>query len=177
MMPTALGVQANIGAHRWVFAFWSDSKQFAGGFVFALSTAEKFLSSDSSKGIVIGAGDSILKRSWLVRLFNAVLLGMVGGSLGSERNTLTSLWKVSIRMALEQCWPIQTALAFSFFRSRRSLCFFEMDGRAVFDFCNVMLLDRSKKPLKMVHRASELDYLLFHQANIRILIRWLRRSV
>ena len=54
LMPsTAARVQANIGASR-AFAF--DLTAACSGFVFALSTAEKFLSSGQfKKGIVIGA--------------------------------------------------------------------------------------------------------------------------
>ena len=57
LMPsTAARVQANIGASR-AFAF--DLTAACSGFVFALSTAEKYISSGMyQRGIVIGSGDA-----------------------------------------------------------------------------------------------------------------------
>ena len=68
MPSTAARVQANIGANK-AFAF--DLTAACSGFVFALSTAEKFYRFWSlSKGLVIGSETS-LKSSRLVRPINS----------------------------------------------------------------------------------------------------------
>ena len=79
MMPsTAARVQANIGAHR-AFAF--DLTAACSGFVFALSTAEKFLSSGQfKKGIVIGAETLSKTVDWSDRS-TAVLFGDGAGGV------------------------------------------------------------------------------------------------
>ena len=76
MMPsTATRVQANIGAHR-AFAF--DLTAACSGFVFALSTAEKFLSSGQfkKKGLLSGL------RPYLRQLIGQIVQQLF--SLGME---------------------------------------------------------------------------------------------
>lgn len=99
MMPsTAARVQANIGAHR-AFAF--DLTAACSGFVFALSTAEKFLSSGQfKKGLLSGLKPYPRQLiGQIVRQLFSLEMELVGFSWKRAKHG-TSLWKVSIQMAL-----------------------------------------------------------------------------
>lgn len=86
MMPsTAARVQANIGAKK-AFAF--DLTAACSGFVFALSTAEKFISSCRfQKGLVIGSETLSKAVDWSDRS-TAVLFGDGAGGVLIESNEI-----------------------------------------------------------------------------------------
>ena len=124
MMPsTAARVQARIGAHK---AFAYDLTAACSGFVFALSTAEKFISSGTYRKECLTYG--------------------------------------------------QTGLVSPFSIQEEPDVFLKMDGRAVFDFA---IRDVAKSIKQTIEKspisADELDYLLLHQANIRILDKMARK--
>ena len=88
MMPsTAARVQANIGATK-AFAF--DLTAACSGFIFALSTGEKFISSGRyQRGLVIGR--TVRRQSYLV-------MGLEESYLKRQKNSIFGL-KVSLLMA------------------------------------------------------------------------------
>ena len=171
MMPsTAARVQANIGAHR-AFAF--DLTAACSGFVFALSTAEKFLSSGQfKKGIVIGAETLSKAVDWSDRS-TAVLFGDGAGGVLLEASETRHFLVESLYTdgSRSECLTYgQTALASPFSDQEAVPAFLKMDGRAVFDFANRDVARSIKETIENGPiAASELDYLLLHQANIRIL--------
>ena len=116
--------------HR-AFAF--DLTAACSGFVFALSTAEKFSKFWTvQKGIVIGAETLSKAVDWSDRS-TAVLFGDGAGgvSLESERNTSLPCGKSLYRWLSGECLTYgQTALT-SPFSDQAVLLFLKMDGRAV----------------------------------------------
>ena len=171
MMPsTAARVQANIGAHR-AFAF--DLTAACSGFVFALSTAEKFLSSGQfKKGIVIGAETLSKAVDWSDRS-TAVLFGDGAGGVLLEASETRHFLVESLYTdgSRSECLTYgQTALASPFSDQEAVPAFLKMDGRAVFDFA---IRDVTKSIQKLIADASleaeEIDYFLLHQANNRML--------
>ena len=171
MMPsTAARVQANIGANR-AFAF--DLTAACSGFIFALSTAEKFLTSGQfKKGIVIGAETLSKALDWSDRS-TAVLFGDGAGGVLLETSDNRHFLAESIHSdgARSECLTYgQTPLTSPFSNQEAVPAFLKMDGRAVFDFA---IRDVARSIKQTIDEgpvgASDLDYLLLHQANIRIL--------
>ena len=178
MMPsTAARVQANIGAHR-AFAF--DLTAACSGFVFALSTAEKFLSSGQfKKGIVIGAETLSKAVDWSDRS-TAVLFGDGAGGVLLEASETRHFLVESLYTdgSRSECLTYgQTALASPFSDQEAVPAFLKMDGRAVFDFANRDVARSIKKPLKMV-QSQHRNWIIscFIRQISAFWIRWLRRS-
>lgn len=170
-MPSAAArVQATIGAKN---AFAYDLVAACSGFVFALSTAEKLISSGVyQRGIVIGA--EVLSKivDWTDRS-TAVLFGDGAGGVlleacsephflaeinrtdGSRGSSLTSGSK---------------ALQSPFSESGVDQISLQMDGRAIFEFA---LRDVTRTIKELLEDqgldGDSVDYFLLHQANIRIL--------
>ncbi len=97
--------------------------------LYSLSTAEKvFKFWTVQKRVVIGA-ETLSKRQLIGRIVLLLSLGDGAGgvSLGNERKHVTSLWKVSIRMALGQCltYGQKTALASPFSDQEKQFLLFE----------------------------------------------------
>ena len=169
---TACLVQRNIGAEN---AFCLDINAACSGFVFALSTAEKFLSSGMyHKGLVIGAETMSTMLNWKDRS-TAVLFGDGAAGVLLEN---TSTDKKFIDELLQSDGKRSMALfakenvngnPFKAPDGRESVGM-QMDGKKIFDFA---LRDVSKNMVNTLNKQSEfsesLDYILAHQANIRIL--------
>ncbi|MFC3928632.1 beta-ketoacyl-ACP synthase III [Streptococcus caprae] len=177
LMPsTAAKVQAAIGATK-AFAF--DLTAACSGFVFALSTAEKFIRSGAYKrGLVIGAEVFSKTLDWSDRS-TAVLFGDGAGgvlleasaeqhflaeSLNTDgsRQVLTSGKAAFGSPFTQYAEPEENAL--------------QMDGRAVFDFA---IKTVSQNILQLLNDSgideSEIEYFFLHQANIRILDKMARK--
>ena len=171
MMPsTAARVQANIGADR-AFAF--DLTAACSGFIFALSTAEKFLTSGQfKKGLVIGAETLSKAVDWSDRS-TAVLFGDGAGGVLLETSDNRHFLAESIHSdgVRSECLTYgQTTLTSPFSNQEAVPAFLKMDGRAVFDFAIRDVASSIKQTIdEGPVGASDLDYLLLHQANIRIL--------
>ncbi|MGT2743754.1 beta-ketoacyl-ACP synthase III [Streptococcus phocae subsp. phocae] len=171
MPSTAAKVQGALGAHR-AFAF--DLTAACSGFVFALATADKLISSGAYKrGIVIGAETLSKVLDWSDR-GTAVLFGDgAGGVLLEATNDkhflVESLHTDGARgLALTSG---QTKLASPFSDEQEEISpFIQMDGRAIFDFA---VRDVTQSILDAITESGlakdDLDYLLLHQANRRIL--------
>ena len=177
MMPsTAARVQAKIGAHK---AFAYDLTAACSGFIFALSTAEKFISSGAyRKGLVIGSETMSKSLDWSDRS-TAVLFGDGAGGVLLEASDQEHFLAESLNNdgSRGDCLTYgQTGLISPFSIQEESDVFLKMDGRAVFDFA---IRDVAKSIKKTIEKSSisaeELDYLLLHQANIRILDKMARK--
>ncbi|MFS1663286.1 beta-ketoacyl-ACP synthase III [Streptococcus sp. zg-JUN1979] len=171
MMPsTAAKVQASIGAS---VAFAFDMTAACSGFVFALSTAEKLIASGAyQKGLVIGAETLSKVIDWSDRK-TAVLFGDgAGGVLVEASDTpyfiAESLGSDGSRGSSLTSGKVGLSSPFSEKEAHDPYLF--MDGRAIFDFA---VRDVSKSIKALIESSSvtkeELDYLLLHQANRRIL--------
>ncbi|HGC7300489.1 TPA: beta-ketoacyl-ACP synthase III [Streptococcus agalactiae] len=176
MMPsTAARVQAHIGASN-AFAF--DLSAACSGFVFALSTAEKLISSGSyQKGLVIGAETVSKVIDWTDR-GTAVLFGDGAGGVlleaSKEKHFLAeSLNTDGSRQGLQSS---QVGLNSPFSDEVLDDKFLKMDGRAIFDFA---IKEVSKSINHLIETSylekEDIDYLFLHQANRRILDKMSRK--
>lgn len=170
MPSTAARVQANIGASR-AFAF--DLTAACSGFVFALATAEKYISSGMyRRGIVIGSETLSKVLDWSDRS-TSVLFGDGAGGVLLEASDQKSFLAENLftdgsrGASLESCYLGLSSPYSDDVSDRRYLT---MDGRAVFDFA---IRDVTKSIQKIIADASmeaeEIDYFLLHQANDRML--------
>lgn len=177
MMPsTAARVQAKIGAHK---AFAYDLTAACSGFIFALSTAEKFISSGVyRKGLVIGSETMSKTLDWSDRS-TAVLFGDGAGGVLLEASDQEHFLAESLNSDGSRggCLTYgQTGLTSPFSIQEKADIFLKMDGRAVFDFAIRDVAESIKETIdKSPISANELDYLLLHQANIRILDKMARK--
>ena len=135
LMPsTAARVQANIGANN-AFAF--DLTAACSGFIFALSTGEKFISSGRyQKGLVIGSETLSKTVDWSDRS-TAVLFGDGAGGVllesASEQHFFAeSQFTDGSRGDSLTCGKIGLSSPFS--EKGENQPYLTMDGRAIFDF-------------------------------------------
>ncbi|MEG0256122.1 MAG: beta-ketoacyl-ACP synthase III [Vagococcus sp.] len=169
---TACLVQSNIGAKN---AFCLDVNAACSGFVFALSTAETFLSSGKyHRGLVIGAETMSSMLNWQDRS-TAVLFGDGAAGILLENTSQTPKFVDELLqsdgkrgMALFAKENVND-VPFKPDDNRKSEGM-KMDGKKIFDFA---LRDVSKNMTNILLENSEfsenLDYVLAHQANVRIL--------
>ena len=177
MMPsTAARVQANIGAKK-AFAF--DLTAACSGFVFALSTAEKFMASGRfRKGLVIGSETLSKAVNWSDRS-TAVLFGDGAGGVLLEVSDKQHFLAESLNSdgSRSECLTYgYSGLNSPFADQEDADSFLKMDGRRIFDFA---IRDVAKSIIQTIEDApvevGDLDYLLLHQANIRILDKMARK--
>lgn len=169
---TACLVQNRLGASS-ALAF--DVNAACSGFVYALATAEKFLSSGNyQKGIVIGGETLSSIMDWTDRS-TAVLFGDGAGGVLLERTSTTPRF-------LGELLQSDGARGLSLSANKRvnrspfahtqddSGHYLAMEGKKIFDFA---LRDVSKNIVTMLDAAdtplADIDYVLPHQANIRII--------
>ncbi|HEM4807161.1 TPA: ketoacyl-ACP synthase III [Streptococcus suis] len=176
MPSTAAMVQAAIGAKK---AFAYDLVAACSGFVFALSTAEKFLASGVYKrGLVIGAETLSRSVDWSDRS-TAVLFGDgAGGVLLEACEQPTFLAEIlrtdggrgeSLTAGIDQKeTPFST--------QSRQQPFIQMEGRAIFEFATRDVTATMAELLEQADMTVDrVDYFLLHQANIRILDKMARK--
>ena len=171
MMPsTAANVQAKIKANR-AFAF--DLTAACSGFVFALSTGEKLIASGRyQRGLVIGSETLSKVVDWSDRR-TAVLFGDGAGGVLLEASPVQHF------LAEEQgtdgsrgqyLMSGSTGLSSPFSEQEEDQKYLTMDGRTIFDFAIRDVASSIKETIaKSPLEAEELDFLLLHQANVRIL--------
>lgn len=177
LMPsTAARIQGNIGA---VNAFAMDVTAACSGFVFALSTADKFIQSGIYKrGIVIGAETLSKTLDWSDRS-TSVLFGDGAGGVLLEATETKHFLAESLNTDGSRGLSLTSAkvgLFSPFSEKEEDDKFLKMDGRAIFDFA---IRDVAKSIKALIETsevsAEDLDYLLLHQANIRILDKVARK--
>ncbi|HFU4206335.1 TPA: beta-ketoacyl-ACP synthase III [Streptococcus suis] len=176
MPSTAARVQAAICAKK---AFAYDLVAACSGFVFALSTADKLISSGIyQKGIVIGA--EVLSKSldWTDR-GTAVLFGDGAGGVlleaSPEKHFLAEINRTDGSRGLSLTSG-QTGLHSPFSKEGSSQPYLQMNGRAIFEFA---IRDVTKTIAELLEgqglTGAEVDYFLLHQANSRILDKMARK--
>ena len=171
MMPsTAARVQANIGAAK-AFAF--DLTAACSGFIFALSTGEKFISSGRyQRGLVIGSETLSKVVDWSDRA-TSVLFGDGAGGVLLEAAEKQHFWAESqftdgLRGQSLTCGGLGLSSPFS--EKQVDDRYLKMEGRAIFDFAIRDVAQSIKNTIEeSPFSVEELDYRLLHQANIRIL--------
>lgn len=169
---TACIVQEQIGATK---AFAMDLSAACSGFVYALATAEKFIRSGVyQKGLVIG-GETMSKiLDWSDRstavLFGDGAAGVLLESSPDRPQLLAELLQAdgSRHLALTAG---ETPNQSPFISTQKEVQYFlTMDGRKIFDFA---LRNVSQNILAVIEKAklelSDIDYVLAHQANTRII--------
>lgn len=161
-------VQGAIGATK-AFAF--DINAACSGFVYALSTAEKFiLSGQYQKGLVIGAEKMSSIIDWQDRK-TAVLFGdgAAGIVLENKSNEPSFLGEALVadggrahslvaRKNNHGFDPIEDL--------EKQQEFLMMDGKKIFDF---VIRDVSQQISEVLKEEPDVDYILAHQANERLL--------
>lgn len=171
MMPsTAAIVQANIGAKK---AFAYDLAAACSGFVFALSTAEKLISSGVyQRGLVIGAETISKVLDWEDRR-TAVLFGDGAGGVLLEADSQPHFLKEYLYTDGGRGSALQSSyqgLQSPYSDEEASVLALQMEGRAVFDFAIRDVVAALKLALEEnALSAEEVDYFLLHQANNRML--------
>ena len=170
MPSTAALVQANIGASS---AFAMDVVAACSGFVFALSTAEKFIRSGLySKGLVIGAEVLSKVLDWEDRS-TAVLFGDGASGVLLEADKEQHFLAENLNTdgkggaSLQAC---QLGLQSPFSEKSASHPYLTMEGRAVFDFAVKRVSKSIKETVETAgFDVENMDYYILHQANIRLL--------
>lgn len=171
LMPsTAARVQANIGATS-AFAF--DITAACSGFVFALATAEKLITSGAyRKGLVIGAEVLSKVIDWSDRT-TAVLFGDGAGGVLLETAETQHFLHESLNTdgsRGESLVASYTGLSSPYSDETMSHHYLRQQGRAVFEFAIRDVVAELKLVLASQDlEADEVDYFLLHQANNRML--------
>lgn len=176
MPSTAARVQAAVGAKK---AFAYDLVAACSGFVFALSTADKLISSGIyQKGIVIGAEVLSKTVDWTDR-GTAVLFGDGAGGVLLEACVQPSFLGeilrtdgsrgASLTAGIDQkCTPFSDATC--------SQPYIQMEGRAIFEFATRDVTGTIAELLSQQGLlADRIDFYLLHQANSRILDKMARK--
>ncbi|HEL2000099.1 TPA: ketoacyl-ACP synthase III [Streptococcus suis] len=176
MPSTAAMVQAAIGAKK---AFAYDLVAACSGFVFALSTAEKFLASGVYKrGLVIGAETLSRSVDWSDRS-TAVLFGDGAGGVLLEACEQPSFLAEILRTDGSRGASLTAGIdqkETPFSTQSRQQPFIQMEGRAIFEFATRDVTATIAELLEQADMTVDcVDYFLLHQANIRILDKMARK--
>ena len=178
MPSTASLVQAKLGA---VNAFAFDLTAACSGFIYALSVADKLMTSGVYKnGIVIGAEVLSKVVDWSDRATSVLFGDGAGGVLLQSSTQGSMLLSESLKSDGSRSQSLTSNLTqpnspFSKATQANDL-FLKMDGRAIFDFA---VRDVPKNILETLEKAElnpeTVDYFLLHQANSRILDKMARK--
>lgn len=178
MPSTASLVQAKLGA---VNAFAFDLTAACSGFIYALSVADKLMTSGVYKnGIVIGAEVLSKVVDWSDRATSVLFGDGAGGVLLQSSTKEPMLLSESLKSDGSRSQSLTSNLTqpnspFSKATQANDL-FLKMDGRAIFDFA---VRDVPKNILETLEKAEltseTVDYFLLHQANSRILDKMARK--
>lgn len=176
MPSTAARVQAAIGASK---AFAYDLSAACSGFVFALSTAEKLISSGAyQKGLVIGAEVLSKTIDWSDRS-TAVLFGDGAGGILLETSERQQFLAEKLQTDGARGLGLTSGgkgLLSPFSTVEEDDPFLKMDGRAIFEFA---VRDVTKSIAQLLEESQtsvdEVEFFLLHQANIRILDKMSQR--
>ncbi|MEY8446000.1 beta-ketoacyl-ACP synthase III [Enterococcus ratti] len=167
----AAQVQGKLGATKAI-AF--DISAACSGFVYALSLAEKMIRCSSKKGLVIG-GETLSKMiDWSDRS-TAVLFGDGAGGVLLE----ASIEQKLLAELLAADGTRSTSLTAGYFSNKSPVYlnvsedsfYLKMNGRDIFDFA---VRDVAKN-IKEITQNVSVDYLLLHQANLRIIEKIARK--
>ncbi|MFS0930244.1 beta-ketoacyl-ACP synthase III [Enterococcus durans] len=167
----AVQVQGKIGAMRAI-AF--DISAACSGFVYALSLAEKLIRCGSKKGLVIG-GETLSKLiDWSDRT-TAVLFGDGAGGVlleaGNEQKLLAEHLAADGTRGTSLTAGYHHNASPIYTEDSEGSFYLKMVGRDIFDFA---VRDVAKN-IKEIIKDEPVDYLLLHQANLRIIEKIARK--
>ncbi|ATE59764.1 beta-ketoacyl-ACP synthase III [Thauera sinica] len=164
---TAALVQAKLGIRNGCAAF--DVQAVCSGFVYALSVAEKFIRSGShARALVIGAEVFSRILDWSDRA-TCVLFGDGAGAVVLEASERPGIRASSLH-ADGSHHPILCVPGGVASGQVIGDPFLRMDGQAVFKFAVKVLGDVALQVLEQAgEEAGSVDWLIPHQANIRII--------
>lgn len=170
---TACIVQNNIGA---VKAAAFDLEAACSGFIYGLSVANQFISTGFYKYILVIGAECLSKFvNWEDRntcvLFGdgagAVVIGRVHNDLGILSHTLGADGKGNSLLALKAGGSRNPA---SFETIEKQLHYIHMDGSEVFKFAVRIMASAAEKAVELAGLTiKDIDYMIPHQANIRII--------
>ena len=164
MSPScAAKVQGAIGATN-AFAF--DLSAACAGFVFALSTGIKMLSSSRSKyGLVIGAETMLSVLDWKDRS-TAILFGDGAGAILLEKTDDATLFVETLSSDGQK----GEALVCGERLEQHTISTMKMDGRGVFELVSREVPKNISETLEKAQMsADDVDLYVLHQANVRLI--------
>ncbi|MCP4491412.1 MAG: ketoacyl-ACP synthase III [Gammaproteobacteria bacterium] len=162
-------LQARLGIHGCP-AF--DIQAVCSGFIYALTVAEKFIKSGSSKkALVVGAEVFSRILNWEDR-GTCVLFGDGAGAIILEANDETGILSTHIHAdgQFEDLLLVPCGIASNYERVKAGQAFIEMKGNEVFKMAvNTLgrIVDETLAANQMMK--SDIDWLVPHQANTRII--------
>ncbi|WP_336368275.1 beta-ketoacyl-ACP synthase III [Marinobacter sp. C2H3] len=168
-------LQARLGIHGCP-AF--DIQAVCSGFVYALSVADKFVKTGSSKrALVIGAEVFSRIINWQDR-GTCVLFGDGAGAVVLEANEETGILSTHLHAdgQYEELLHVPCGIADGFDRVKAGEAFVEMKGNEVFKVAvNTLgkIVDETLAANRM--KKSDVDWLVPHQANLRIIAATARK--
>jgi len=171
---TACNFQTKIGANN-AFAF--DISAACPGFLYGLIIAEGLLKSEKINYVMVVGAETLSRYlDWLDRT-TCVLFGDGAGLVllkkeNKSKNKIIS-WDLGSDGSLRELL-IMPAGGVSFPFSKEALekrmCYIKMKGREVFKNAVLKMQESSEKVIKMAKiKPSEIDWVIPHQANIRII--------
>lgn len=172
---TAARVQQKVGAAK---AFSFDVSAACAGFVFALSTAEKFIRNGNYKRALVVAAETNSKMMDFKDRTSTVFFGDGAGGVlieGSQDSAdeMFIAEKLETRADAEvihsgRIPPLDRVAAENY----PSIDAFYQDGHAVFDFVTAVIPEHIEKLLHSAYLTPQnLDLLIPHQANLRLIER------
>jgi len=168
---TACLVQAKIGA---VNAVAFDIGAACSGFIFALSTADKFIKSGVYKNALVIGSEVLSKCADFTDRGTCVLFGDGSGGAFLERSEEVGI--IAEDLGSDGARGLSLTLGFKEVVSpycegtRDEHRFIEMDGRAIFDFATRTVPKTIKKILEKADLTTDdVDFVISHQANARII--------
>lgn len=170
---TACIVQKNIGA---INASAFDINAACSGFIYGLSIAEKFIKEGSARYILVIGAEVLSKITDYSDRNTCVLFGDGAGAVVVAR-VEESMGILAVYTGADgrggellKLPAGGSRLPASFETIRNSLHFIKMDGSEVFKFAIKIMGDAAEKALEMCGLdKKDIDYLIPHQANIRII--------
>ncbi|KRL02782.1 beta-ketoacyl-ACP synthase III [Liquorilactobacillus capillatus] len=170
---TAARVQQKIGADK---AFSFDISAACAGFVFALSTAEKFIRNGNYKRALVIAAETNSKMMDFKDRTSAVFFGDGAGGVlleGSENPADEMFMAEALKTKADsevihsgRISPLSQITADNY----PKIDAFYQNGHAVFDFVTAVIPKHIKQLLKKQHlRPVDLDLIIPHQANLRLI--------
>jgi 3-oxoacyl-[acyl-carrier-protein] synthase III len=170
---TACRVQAKLGA---VHAAAFDISAACSGFIYALRLGDSLIKSGAYKNVLILGSEALTRLTDWQDRSTCVLFGDAAGAAvlvpsDGKRGILSTYMKSDGRLAELLYIPAGgTALPASHETVDQRLHFMKMEGREVFKHAVRTMIDAAKKAIKLAGlEIQDIDFLIPHQANIRII--------
>lgn len=170
---TACLVQNALGIPAGAAAF--DLQAVCSGFVYAMTVADKFIRSGSHKRVLIIGAETLSRiLDWSDRS-TCVLFGDGAGAIILEADEVPGILATTMHADGSQC-GILSAPGQIVGGAVTGSPFVRMDGQAVFKFAVRVLSEAAEEVMAAAALPmSQLDWLIPHQANIRIMLSTAKR--